>query len=125
MQVKNRYIGCMECVFRLILDVLRAIALLTTANGKSKLLAEYIAGKQQLNRLARKRVKAPRLKTLDRIVFAFSSIFISTHRLPKLSYIVAHSTLLKFHRALVKRKYSLLFSNKNPKNQVQKGLQKS
>jgi transposase InsO family protein len=58
---------------------------------------------------------------LDRIVFALSSLFISSKRLPKISIVVAHATILGFHRALVNRKYSKLFSNIYPKKPGPKG----
>jgi len=114
----------MQGILSLIFDIVRALFLLLIPRGKSKLLAEFILVRQQLKVISRKRLKAPRLNTLDRIVFAFSSLFISSTRLPKLSYIVAHSTLLKFHRALVKKKYSFLFSNKKSNKPGPKGPSK-
>lgn len=65
--------------------------------------------------MRRKCLRAPRLTLTDRLVFALTSLFVRSSRLPKLSIVVAHSTLLRLHKALVERKYSKLFSNKNRK----------
>ena len=40
---------------------------------------------------------------------------VSTKRLSRIAIAIKPATLLKFHRAFVKRKYRLLFSNKSPK----------
>jgi len=86
-----------------------------TPKGKLKLLAEMLLIRQQLVLVRRKQNRAPNLTTLDRIGFAVTSLFIKSSRLPKLSIVVAHSTILQFHKALVNRKYSHLFSNQNRK----------
>lgn len=104
----------MHAVLSLILDIILAVAKLFRPGGRSLLLAEYFLIRQQLIAVNRKRKRAPKLTTFDRIIFGFSALFINAKRLPKLSSVVAHSTLLGFHRALVNRKYSKLFSNKRP-----------
>src|ERR1019366_1426974 len=71
--------------------------------------AENLILRQQTIVSARKLKKSPPLTTFDRVVFALGTLLIRPHRLPRLGIIVAHSTLLKFHRAMVKRKYRLLF----------------
>ncbi len=102
-------------ILRLFLDVLVLIARLTRPNGKSLLVAEHLLVRQQLLLMRRKRLRAPKLTLTDRLVFALTSLFVRSSRLPKLSIVVAHSTLLRLHKALVERKYSKLFSNKNRK----------
>ena len=99
----------------LIFDLTVLFYRLTKRGGKSALVAELLLCRQQLSVLRRKKKRAPKLSTLDRIVFAITSLFISTHRLPRLSIGVAHSTLLGLHRALVQRKYSTLFANRGRK----------
>jgi putative transposase len=89
--------------------------------GRSWLLAEHLLVRQQLIAVRRKRKRAPKLTSIDRVVFALSSLFVSSKRLPKISIVVAHSTLLGFHRALVNRKYSKLFANKFPRKPGPKG----
>jgi putative transposase len=83
--------------------------------------AEHILVRQQLLAIRRTRTKAPRLTSLDRVVFAITSLFVSSRRLPRLSIVVAHSTLLEFHRVLVKRKYSRIFSNRKTRKPGPKG----
>ena len=83
--------------------------------GQSWLVAEHVLLRQQLLLTRRKIFRAPRLSLLDRLVFAVATLFIRSSRLPKLSIVIAHSTLLGLHNALVKRKYSQLFSNKSRK----------
>lgn len=48
----------------------------------------------------------------DRFLFGFFTFFISEVRLRRVAIIVKPNTILSFHRALVKRKYSRLCSNK-------------
>jgi hypothetical protein len=52
---------------------------------------------------------------LDRLVLELTTLFVSPHRIPKLSAIIKPATLFKFHRALVHRKYRLLFSSSHRK----------
>ncbi len=99
-------------VLGLVLDIFVLTAKLTRPGGKSLLIAETLLLRQQLLLVQRKNSRAPRLTFLDRLVFAVTALFIHSPRLPKLSIVVAHSTLLRLHRALVSRKYSLLFANK-------------
>lgn len=108
-------------IFMLFLDLIRLAAKLIRPNGMSRVVAEHLILRQQLISLQRKRKRAPRLFTFDRIVIAVSSLFIRTGRLPALSIVFAHSTVLDLHRALVKRKYSRLYSNKRVKKPGPKG----
>ncbi len=111
----------MRAVLWLILDLIVMASKCLRRGGKSQLIAELLLVRQQLVTLRRKRRKAPALTPLDRVVFAVSSLFIGTKRLPRLSITVAHSTLLGFHRALVNRKYSKLFSSQGRRKPGPKG----
>ena len=64
--------------------------------------------RQQLITVNRKRSRSARLTTVDRFIFVFLSSFISISRLQKIEITVKPETILKFHKALVKRKYKLL-----------------
>jgi len=44
-------------------------------------------------------------------VLGLTTLFMSPHRIPQLASILKPATLLKFHKALVDRKYRLLFSS--------------
>jgi putative transposase len=59
----------------------------------------------------RSRQRAPNWTTLDRFVLGLTTLFIRPHRIPKLSTVLRAGTLFKFHKALVDRKYRLLFSS--------------
>ena len=47
---------------------------------------------------------------MDRLVLGACALLVSPKRLSKMAVILKPSTLLYFHRALVKRKYRLLYS---------------
>jgi putative transposase len=111
----------MGSILTLFLDIIRLAARLIRPGGMTRVVAEHLILRQQLILLQRKRKRAPRLLTFDRMVFAISSLFIRTSRLPALSVVIAHSSVLALHRALVNRKYSLLFSNQRPKKPGPKG----
>ena len=89
--------------------------------GVKALTAENIILRQQLISLGRCRKRAPKLTVFDRIMFGFLTAFINPKRLLKVAVIIKPATLLKFHQALVKHKYHLLFSNKTPKKPGPKG----
>ena len=78
-------------------------------------MAETLAMKQQLIVMNRSRKKSPRLATRDRFLFGLLTMLIGQRRLQKITVIIKPATLLAFHKALVKRKYSKLYSNKTKK----------
>jgi putative transposase len=67
---------------------------------------------KQLIVLRRGRQRAPNLTLNDRLLCGFGSLFLSSGRIRKLAIAMRPSTLLAFHRALVRRKYRRLFSSK-------------
>ena len=67
--------------------------------------------KHQLLISNRSRQRAPNLTTLDRFVLGLTTLFVSPRRIPKLGALIKPATLFKFHKALVDRKYRLLFSS--------------
>ena len=79
--------------------------------GVKAIMAENIAMRQQLITLSRGRERAPTLTTSDRFIFGIIAFFIGEKRLPKIAVILKPATILKFHRALVKRKYRQLYSS--------------
>lgn len=72
--------------------------------GVRAVSAESLLLKQQLIVSNRSRQRAPSLTNLDRFVLGLITLFVSPHRIPKLSAIVKSTTLLKFHKALVDRR---------------------
>ncbi len=77
--------------------------------GAKRVASENIVLRQQLIVLARHQKRAPNLMTAERFVFGLLVSLINPKRLSKLAIILKPATLLKFHQALVQRKYHLLF----------------
>ena len=111
----------MKSVAFLLIHLLVLVAKSLRPGGIKTVVAENLLLRQQLNVLGRSRCKAPNLKTSDRFILGGLSRFISARRRLTATVIIKPSTLLKFHRALVKRKYSRLFSNKGHKRPGPKG----
>ena len=78
-------------------------------------MAETIAIKQQLIVMNRSRKRSPKLATRDRFLFGLLTILIGQCRLQKIAIMIKSATILAFRKSLVKRKYSLLYSNKKKK----------
>jgi len=93
--------------------------------GLNKIASENMALRKQLIAMSRGVKRSPKLTTSDRIFFGMLASMISPNRLAKIAIILKPATILKFHKALVKRKYRLLFSNKKSKNPGRKGPDKN
>jgi transposase InsO family protein len=78
-------------------------------------VAENLLLKQQLLVLTRSRKRAPNLSSVDRFFLGLWSTFLNPRRIRRVVILVQPSTLLKFHQAMVKRKYRLLYSSPNRK----------
>jgi putative transposase len=79
--------------------------------GVRAVAAESLLLKHQLLVVNRSRQRAPNLTPLDRIVLGLTTLFVSPQRIAKLSAIIRPAALFKFHKALVDRKYRMLFSS--------------
>jgi len=77
--------------------------------------------KHQLLVLNRSRKKAPRLHALDRVLFGLGAILVAPQRILKVAVAVRPATLLRFHQALVRRKYQWLFCSKTGRRPGPKG----
>jgi len=86
-------------------------AKLLRPGGVRAVAAESLLLKHQLLISNRCRQRAPNLTSVDRVVLGLATLFVRPHRLPKLGALVRPATLLKFHKALVERKYRRLFSS--------------
>jgi len=60
-----------------------------------------------------RRKKAPNLSLWNRLWFGFLTAFLNPKRLNRIGIIIKPAMLLKFHKALIRRKYRALFSNKS------------
>ncbi len=92
-----------------------ALGRLMMPGGTRRLVAENVMIKQQLIVMRRTNTNKIRLSSLHRLVFGFLAGLISKKRIEKVCVILSPATVMKFHRALVKRKYRRLFSNKSPR----------
>ncbi len=96
----------------LLAHLLTTVAKLLGPGGTRAVVADSLLLKQQLLVLNRSRRRAPNLFALDRILLGFWSLFLNPRRIQRAAVILRPSTLLRFHEALKKRKYRLLFSSR-------------
>ena len=111
----------MLIMIRFICGWIRVMIILLRPGGAKAIAAENIALRQQLISLSRQNKRSPKLTTSDRILFGLLASWIKPKRLSKIAILLKPATILKFHKALVKRKYHLLFSNKTPRKPGRKG----
>jgi transposase InsO family protein len=111
----------MRDISRFFYDLVACIIKMLPPGGVKSIAAENLILRQQLIVIKRTRKRAPRLTQADRTLFAILAQVIPQNRLNKLAIIVKPTTILKFHRALVKRKYRLLYSAKRPRKPGPKG----
>ena len=95
----------------LAIHLLVTLVKLLRPGGVRTVAAESLLLKHQLLISNRSGQRAPNLTTLDRLVLGLSTLFVNPRRIAKLGALVKPATLLKFHKALVDRKYRLLFSS--------------
>ena len=102
----------------LLVHLITTVFRLVRPGGLRSVVAESVLIKHQLLIVNRSRRRAPNLRVLDRLIAGFCSLWIKPTRLPRTAIALKPSTVLHFHRALVQRKYRLLFS---PKRRVKPG----
>ena len=96
----------------LFVHVVTVLIRLVRPGGMRAVLAESVLLRHQLLILNRSRHRGPNLRTSDRLITGWCAILVLPRRLIRSAIVVKPSSLLKFHRALVHRKYRLLFSTK-------------
>ena len=111
----------MNKLFVLIFYFLRTLLMLLKPDGAKALIAENIMLRNQLILVNRRRKWAPNLSLWDRLTFAILAAVVYPKRLARVAIIIKPSMLIKFHKALVKGKYRLLFSNKSKNKPGPKG----
>ena len=102
----------MRHLFILIIHFMATVLKLVRPGGVRAVVAESVLAKHQLLILNRSRRRAPNLRLLDRLIAGFCSLWIQPRRFARVAIAFRPSTLQIFHRALVQRKYRLLFSPK-------------
>ena len=115
----------MKDLLVLFAHLLTTLAKLLSPGGTRSVIADSLLMKQQLLVINRSRRRAPNLSAVDRILFGFWSLFLVPHRILRAAIIIRPSTLLRFHKALEKRKYRLLFSSRRMGKPAPKGLLKN
>ena len=97
----------------LLIHLVVTIARFFGPGGARSVVAESLLLKHQLLILNRSRARAPVLRPSDRLIVGLCTILMRPTRLLRSAIVLKPSTILNFHRALVKRKYRLLFTPKN------------
>ena len=96
----------------LFIHLVVTVARLSGPGGARSVVAESLLLKHQLLILNRSRARAPVLRPPDRIIVGLCAILMRPTRLLRSAVVLRPVTILSFHRALVKRKYHLLFTPK-------------
>ena len=96
----------------LFIHLIVTIARLFGPGGARSVVAESLLVKQQLLIVNRSRQRAPILRPTDRLIVGLCAILMRPTRLLRSAIVLKPSTILSFHRELVKRKYRLLFTPK-------------
>src|SRR6201981_3694451 len=105
----------------LLVHLITTVFRLAHPGGLRSVVAESVLIKHQLVIVNRSRRRAPNLRILDRLIAGLCSLWIKPSRLRRVAIAFKPSTLLSFHRALVHRKYRLLFSQKHKTKPGPKG----
>ena len=106
------FLGMREWLI-LVAHLIVTIIKVATPGGARSVVAESLILKHQLLILNRSRKRAPKLGVIDRVLLGLGTLLISPRRLMKVAVVIRPTTLLRFHRALVQRKYRRLFSGKS------------
>src|SRR3979490_2061166 len=105
----------------LFLHLLTTVARLAGPGGARSVVAESVLVKHQLLILNRSRKRSPNLRPSDRVVAGLCAVFIRPGRLIRSAIVFKPSTLLRRHRAVVRRKCRRFFSPKEPMKPGPKG----
>ncbi len=101
----------MKDAILLIIHLINLFVRLLQPSGLKSVATENLLLKQQLLIIRRPKFRSPNLKTTDRFILGWLAMLLPPKRLARSAVIVKPSTLLSFHKALVKRKYRQLFSS--------------
>lgn len=114
----------MKEVSLILVHVATLLIQLIKPNGYRSVIAENLALKQQLTVLARGKSRSPNLKPSDRFLFGLLAYFCKARRLRKISVILKPESILRFHKALVDKKYNRIFGVKPKGKPGRKGPSK-
>ena len=105
----------------LFVHLIATVARLLGRGGARSVVAESLLLKHQLLILNRSRTRAPNLRPIDRIIAGLCTDFMRPSRLLRSAIVLKPATIMAFHRALVKRKYRLLFTPRQHRKPGPKG----
>ncbi len=105
----------------LFVHAIATLARLMGPGGIRSVVAESVLVKHQLLILNRARLRAPKLRASDRFVAGLCALFMRPTRLIRSAIVLKPSTLLNLHRALRRRKYRMLFTQKRVRRPGPKG----
>ncbi len=111
----------MKSTLIFIWHLIAAFVTLCKPGGYRKLVAENAALRHQLLVMRRSQKRAPKLSSADRFLLGLCSAWMTKSRLIKTAIIIKPSTLLAFHKALINKKYSALFSSTSKRKPGPKG----
>ena len=100
----------MRLLFILLVHLLVTLVRLAPPGGVGAVAAESLAVKHQLLIMKRARRRSPNLTHWDRAILGLCTLLVSPRRRSRMAVILKTSTLLRLHRALVMRKYHLLYT---------------
>jgi len=110
----DRYDGPMCDLVRLFVHLIATVVKLLPPGGARAVVAESLLLKHQLLILNRSRTRAPNLRPIDRVIAGLCTGLMRPSRLLRSAIVLKPATIMAFHRALVKRKYRLLFTPRQP-----------
>jgi putative transposase len=102
----------MREIAMLLFHLAMTVARLVRPGGARSVIAESLLLKHQLMILNRRRARAPNLWPMDRVIAGLCASLMRPARLLRSAIVLKPSTIMAFHRALVQRKYRLLFTPK-------------
>src|SRR5262249_27441259 len=111
----------MRDIFTLALHAIVIIVRLVRPGGVRAVVAESVLMRHQVLILSRGRKRAPNLRGSDRIIAGLCTLLMRPARVLRSAIVLRPSTLLHFHKLLIKQKYRLLFSPKRVRRPGPKG----
>ena len=108
-------------MIQLFFTLLYTLIKICRPGGVKSLVSENLCLRQQLIVLTKDKRRAPNLSNWDRLILGVCASCINPKRLKRLAILLKPETILKFHRALVKKKYRELYLNKARKKPGPKG----
>ncbi len=111
----------MRELFILAVHLLATLAKLMRPGGVRSVVAESLLLKHQLLTLKRSIKRAPKLTPWDRLLLGFGSACVSRARVPKIAIALRPSTFLRFHQALARLKYHVLYASRHRRQPGPKG----